>query len=214
MQLVGLIMLRQFLRKTYHNDIQQIQIALPFIRADQVFFGQMNMTHGVFLHIHTDPDGIDTFDVIVARILKIPFFLGRNQSAHVEDCPVQDLIFAGFILLCFHINNDLRKAILHPHIKYNVKTHQAFVQFLILCIKTNKALTILKMHRIRQSRLHRHGADIRKSLYQCCYLERIHPLKFLHGLHQDPRQDDLMCYQAFCAVIVLGVSVCCHYCTL
>jgi predicted XRE-type DNA-binding protein len=88
------------------------------------------MTHGVFLHIHTDPDGIDTFDVIVARILKIPFFLGRNQSAHVEDCPVQDLIFAGFILLCFHINNDLRKAILHPHIKYNVKTHQAFVQFL------------------------------------------------------------------------------------
>ena len=207
-------MFRQFLRKTYHNDIQQIQIALPFIRADQVFFGQMNMTHGVFLHIHTDPDGIDTFDVIVARILKIPFFLGRNQSAHVEDCPVQDLIFAGFILLCFHINNDLRKAILHPHIKYNVKTHQAFVQFLILCIKTNKALTILKMHRIRQSRFHRHGADIRKSLYQCCYLERIHPLKFLHGLHQDPRQDDLMCYQAFCAVIVLGVSVCCHYCTL
>ena len=25
----------------------------------------------------------------------------------IEDCPVQDLIFAGFILLCFHINNDL-----------------------------------------------------------------------------------------------------------
>ena len=207
-------MFRQFLCKTYHNDIQQIQITFPFIRTDQVFFGQMNMAHGVFLHIHTNPNRIDTFNVIVTRILEISFLLGRNQSAYIEYCPVQDLIFAGFILLCFHINNDLRKAILHPHIEYNVKTHQPFVQFLILCIKTNKALTILKMHRIRQSRLHRHGADIRKSLYQCCYLDRIHPLKFLHGLHQDPRQDDLMCYQAFCAVIVLGVFVCCHYCTL
>ena len=184
------------------------------MRSDYIIPRKMNMTHTVFIYIHTNPNRIDTFNVIVTRILEISFLLGRNQSAYIEYCPVQDLIVARFVLLRFHIDDDLRKAILHPHIKYNVKTHQAFVQFLILCIKTNKALTILKMHRIRHSRLHRHGADIRKSLYQCCYLERIHPLKFLHGLHQDPRQDELMCYQAFCAVIVLGVSVCCHYCTL
>ena len=47
---------------------------------------------GISLSLIHISDGIDTFDVIVARILKIPFFLGRNQSAHVEDCPVQDLI--------------------------------------------------------------------------------------------------------------------------
>lgn len=38
--------------------------------------------------------------VIVTRILKIPFLLGRDQSAHIEDCPVQNLIFARIILLC------------------------------------------------------------------------------------------------------------------
>ena len=56
-----------------------IQIALPFIRTDHVFFGKMNMAHGVFPHIHTDPDGIDTFDVIVTRILEILFLLGGDQ---------------------------------------------------------------------------------------------------------------------------------------
>ena len=205
-------MFRQFLCKTYHNDIQQIQITFPFIRTDQVFFGQMNMAHGVFLHIHTNPNRIDTFNVIVTRILEISFLLGRNQSAYIEYCPVQDLIVARFVLLRFHIDDDLRKAILHPHIKYNVKTHQAFVQFLILCIKTNKALTILKMHRIRQSRFYRYCTDIGNSLYKSCNLQWFHSLKFFHSPYKYPRQNDLMCYQAFRAVIILCVSVCCHYC--
>ena len=113
-------MFRQFLCKTYHNDIQQIQITFPFIRTDQVFFGKMNMAHGVFLHIHTNPNRIDTFNVIVTRILEISFLLGRNQSAYIEYCPVQDLIFAGFILLCQVIIDSAENKRISPYLHYNL----------------------------------------------------------------------------------------------
>ena len=81
-------MFRQFLRQSYHYDVDQIQISFPFIGTDHILFGQMDMAHGILFHIHTYPDGIDPFDIIVTGILKIPFLLGRDQSAYIENCPV------------------------------------------------------------------------------------------------------------------------------
>ena len=81
-------MFRQFPCQSYHYDVDQIQISLPLIGTDHILFGKVDMAHGILIHIHAYPDRIHTLDVIVAGILKIPFLLGRDQSADIENCPV------------------------------------------------------------------------------------------------------------------------------
>lgn len=45
MKLISLIVCRKLIRNSYKDNVEQINIALPFIRLKHLVLGQMDMAH-------------------------------------------------------------------------------------------------------------------------------------------------------------------------
>ena len=88
MEFVFLFMRRKIIRDPNKNDVQQIEVSTPVMSFQMVFFHQMNKTHAVDIHVHTDPDAEYPFNVIIIRANKISLFLRWYQTTCIEDRPV------------------------------------------------------------------------------------------------------------------------------
>ena len=169
----------------------------------------MYIIHTVLVHVHTYPNTEYTPDVVKICPYKIPFFLRGNKAAHIENCPVQDMVACRFILLSFDVHDNLRDTIFHPHIKYNVKPYKPLVYLRIFRIHSDNALPVFFFFHIGQPRLHRNHTDKRLSLNIGHHVFRVHSLKLINRLYQNMRQNDFISQQAFCLIIILCVLVCC-----
>lgn len=75
MKLISLIVYGKLIRNSYKDNVEQINIALPFIRLKHLVLGKMDMTHTVALHVHTYPNAVNLLNIVVIGINKISFLL-------------------------------------------------------------------------------------------------------------------------------------------
>ena len=176
-------MLRKFFGKSDHYDINQVQFAFPCMGIYNTIFHQVNVFQTIFRHIHTYPDGIDSLDIIIIWIWKISFFLWRNHSTHIKDCPIQYIVPIRFVLLGFYINNNLRQSIPHPDIEYNVKSYHSLMKFRVFRIKTNHTRFIIFNNSISKTCFYWNSVNKWFAFNIRNHIFRIHPCKFINSLY-------------------------------
>ncbi len=186
MQLILFSLRRELIGQAQQNNVQQIQFALPVVVGQNGIVGQVDMVPDALIHVHADPDGVDPFQVVVPAARKIPLLLGGNQSADVENSPIQDVIPGGVVLLGLQVDNDLRKAVLQAHIEHDVEGHISLPLLLLDGVQAHNPRSIDgDLFPIGQAGIYRHGTNVDIPLDQFFHRLRRDILQFLYGGGQD-----------------------------